>query len=63
MNVKVQIVGMLNKDKAFGTELLKLRRKIALANSNTEGLQETNKLAGLSLLAYFNFLIVFILSP
>lgn len=53
---------MLNKDGVFGIELIKLRRKAALANPNAEGLQETKELAGLSPFVYINFLIVFLLS-
>lgn len=53
---------MLNKDGVFGIELIKLRRKTALANPNAEGLQETKELARLSPFVYINFLIVFLLS-
>jgi len=43
-------------------ELIELRRKTALANPNTEGLQETKELVGLSAFIYINFLVVLILS-
>jgi len=53
---------MLNRDGVFGMELIELRRKTALANPNTEGLQETKELVGLSAFIYINFLVVLILS-
>lgn len=53
---KSKIVAMLNKDGVFGIELIKLRRKTALANPNAEGLQETKELAGLSPFVYINLI-------
>lgn len=59
---KSKTVGVLNKDGVFGKELIELRRKTALANPNTGGLQETKELGGFSPFIYINFFIVLTLS-